>query len=127
MVKWWVFIRAQASSLISSATDFLVTVLMVEVFKLPPVAAGAIGTTTGGVLNFTLGRNWVFKSKEHSVPVQAFRYLLVWVGNLVLNVGGLALMVHVFKVNYVFSKILVSLLVGVFYNYVLQGKYVFKK
>lgn len=125
MVKL-VFLKAQASSLIASAIDFLLTIFFVEVVQLKEVLAAALGTICGGVVNFTLGRNWVFKSGTKTVPVQAFRYLLVWIGNLILNIAGMTLMIHYVHANYIFSKILVSLLVGVFYNYLLQGKFVFK-
>ncbi|OYY07843.1 MAG: hypothetical protein B7Y66_12000, partial [Sphingobacteriia bacterium 35-36-14] len=69
-----VFIKAQASSLIASATDFAVTVFLVEVIHLLAIVAAAIGTITGGVVNFLLGRNWVFKAGSSPIPKQAFRY-----------------------------------------------------
>ncbi|MFY8025379.1 MAG: GtrA family protein [Sediminibacterium sp.] len=121
-----VFIKAQASSLIASAVDFLLTIFLVEFIHLRAVLAGAIGTITGGIVNFILGRNWVFKSGLQPIPIQAFRYIIVWIGNLILNVSGLAFMVNYMQANYIVSKVFISLLVGIFYNYLLQGKYVFK-
>jgi putative flippase GtrA len=121
-----VFIKAQVSSLIATATDFAITIFLVEIFHLLAIVAAAIGTITGGVVNFLLGRNWVFKAEAKPIPKQAFRYLLVWIGNFFLNIAGMALMVNLMHANYILSKILISLLVGVFYNYLLQGKYVFK-
>ncbi len=121
-----IFFKAQLSSFIATATDFALTVFLVEVMQVYAIAAAAIGTFSGGIVNFLLGRNWVFKASDKSIPKQAFRYILVWIGNFFLNIGGMALMVNLMHANYIFSKILVSLLVGVFYNYLLQGKYVFK-
>ena len=46
------FIKAQASSLIASLVDFLMTVMMVEWFRLYAVLGAAIGTISGGVDNF---------------------------------------------------------------------------
>jgi len=120
------FIKAQASSLIATVIDFSMTVLMVEWVKLYAVLGAAIGTITGGLVNFLLGRNWVFTGGSKPVFVQAFRYFLVWVGNFILNIAGMTLMVQVVHANYIFSKILISLLVGIFYNYLLQGRFVFK-
>lgn len=125
MVKL-VFFKAQASSVIATAIDFLLTIFFVEMVQLKEVLAAAIGTISGGAVNFTLGRNWVFKSRIKTIPVQAFRYFIVWIGNFILNISGMTLMIHYVNANYIFSKILVSLLVGVCYNYLLQGKYVFK-
>jgi putative flippase GtrA len=125
MVKH-VFIKAQAASLIASGVDFLMTVFFVEVLQLKAVLAAALGTISGGMVNFSLGRYWVFKSATKPIPMQALKYLVVWIGNLLLNIGGMTIMIHYVHANYMVSKILVSLLVGVFYNYLLQGKFVFK-
>ena len=46
------FIKAQASSLIASAVDFLMTVMMVEWLRLYAVLGAAVGTISGGVVNF---------------------------------------------------------------------------
>lgn len=121
-----VFIKAQAASLIASLVDFLMTVLFVEVVQLKEVLAAALGTISGGIVNFSLGRYWVFRSAAKPMPLQAVKYLVVWIGNLSLNIGGMTIMVHYVHANYMVSKILISLLVGVFYNYLLQGKFVFK-
>ena len=79
-----VFIKAQASSLIASAVDFLLMIFLVELIQLTAVVSGAIGTIVGGIVNFSLGRNWVFKSGTNSISVQALRYLMVCIGNLFL-------------------------------------------
>jgi putative flippase GtrA len=121
-----IFLKAQASSLIATATDFALTIFLVEVVHVLAIVAAGMGTFTGGVVNFLLGRNWVFKAGNQSIPKQAFRYILVWVGNFLLNIAGMTILVNIVDANYIFSKIFVSLLVGVFYNYLLQGKYVFK-
>lgn len=121
-----IFLKAQVSSLIATATDFALTIFLVEVVHVLAIVAAGMGTFSGGVVNFLLGRNWVFKAGNLSIPKQAFRYILVWVGNFLLNIAGMTIMVNIVHANYIFSKIFVSILVGVFYNYLLQGKYVFK-
>ncbi|HEK22097.1 MULTISPECIES: GtrA family protein [unclassified Mucilaginibacter] len=120
------FVKAQASSFVASAVDFLVTILCKEVLGIWYVAASFTGTVSGGITNFILGRAWVFKKKkEKAIPVQAVKYLLVWCGNLLLNTTGVFLVTHYLKLDYKISKVLVSLFVGVFYNYFLQKKFVF--
>jgi putative flippase GtrA len=44
-----------------------------------------------------------------------------------LNTGGVFLMTHYTSISFIYSKIIVSLLTGFFYNYLLQHKFVFKK
>jgi putative flippase GtrA len=54
------------------------------------------------------------------------RYLMVWVGNLILSVSVLYLLTRYTSVNYLVAKIGIAIGLAVFYNYVLQKKFVFK-
>lgn len=121
------FLKAQASSLIATAADFLLTILLKEVFMVWYLAATTAGTICGGITNFLLGRNWVFPSTEKKAGIQAFRYIMVWLGNLALNAGGTYFFTSIAGIKYWISKILVSLIVGIGYNYVLQKFFVFRK
>lgn len=121
------FLKANVSSIIASLVDYLTTICLVGYFKVDVVMASATGTVCGGIVNFIIGRNWVFVSKEDKVYKQAARYGMVWVGNFILNTGGMFVMTKLLKVHYVISKAFVSLIVGFCYNYVLQKRFVFKK
>ncbi|SDX58507.1 Putative flippase GtrA (transmembrane translocase of bactoprenol-linked glucose) [Hydrobacter penzbergensis] len=120
------FIKAQAASLAATIVDFAVTIILVEVFHCWYLAASVIGTISGGVANFVLGRRWVFKATEKGIPIQAIKYLLVWMGNLVLVSGGVYVVTNYGRINYVLSKILVSVVIGATYNYLMQKRFVFK-
>ncbi len=120
------FFKAQASSIMASSIDFISTVVMVELLKICALFAGAFGTIIGGIVNFVIGRHWVFNAKNGLVLKQVSRFVLVWMGSFALNFFGFVLMVKVLHRNYFFSKVLVSVLVGISYNYFLQEKYVFK-
>ncbi len=121
-----IFLKAQASSLVATAIDYTATVLWVECFNWAALFAGAFGTIIGGMVNFVIGRHWVFEAQKGELNKQLFKYLLVWMGSFILNIAGFAFMVELLGCNYFFSKVLVSVLVGIFYNYCLQMKYVFK-
>lgn len=120
------FIKAQAASLPATIVDFAVTIILVEVFHCWYLAASVIGTISGGVANFVLGRRWVFKATEKGIPIQAIKYLLVWMGNLVLVSGGVYVVTNYGRINYVLSKMLVSVVIGSTYNYLMQKRFVFK-
>ncbi|MEO5594796.1 MAG: GtrA family protein [Chitinophagaceae bacterium] len=120
------FLKAQTSSLIASAADFLVTVLLVELTGTRIILASVEGTISGGIINFIINRSWVFGEGEKKTQVQIVRYALVWGGNLVLNASGMYLITHYTSLNYIISKIVISIMVGVFYNYFLQKRFVFK-
>ncbi|MDO6388656.1 GtrA family protein [Pontibacter sp. BT731] len=120
------FLKAQAASMVASAVDFLVTVLVVELLGVWYVTGTVIGTISGGITHFALGRNWVFQAVHRTVPLQAVKYLVIWKGSLVLNASGVYLITQYGGLPYLYSKIVTSLLVGFFYNYIFQKRYVFK-
>jgi putative flippase GtrA len=120
------FLKANISSSIASFFDYLVTIFLVDLFRVDVVIASTTGTVCGGILNFLVGRTWVFESRKRKVHQQALRYGIVWVGNLILNIGGMYLLTKKLQVHYVVAKLFVSLLVGFCYNYTLQKRYVFK-
>lgn len=120
------FLKANISSSIASFFDYLVTIFLVTFFRVDVVIASTTGTIFGGILNFVIGRTWVFQSRKRKVHQQAVRYGIVWTGNLFLNTTGMYILTKLLKVHYVVSKLFVSLLVGFCYNYVLQKRYVFK-
>jgi putative flippase GtrA len=120
------FIKAQAASLVATMVDFSITIILVELFRCWYLAASVTGTICGGIANFMLGRRWVFRATEKGIPLQAIKYLLVWAGNLVLVSGGVYIATSYGGLNYVLSKILVSIVVGSTYNYLMQKRFVFK-
>jgi putative flippase GtrA len=96
------------------------------VFRWWYLLASIIGTISGGIVNFMINRSWVFEARHKKIHFQAIKYLLVWAGNLVLVSGGVFLLTNYGGFSYLVSKITVSVIIGVFYNYVLQKRFVFK-
>lgn len=119
------FVKAQASSIIATLFDFLTTIVCKEFFYFWYVIASLLGTIVGGTTNFVLGRNWVFNRKEKKMPRQIVKYLIIWNGNLLLSTLGVFIVTHYLGLSYIISKIIVSVIVGVSYNYLLQKKFVF--
>lgn len=120
------FLRAQAASLVASGVDFMMTILAVELAGLWYVTGAVVGTVSGGVTHFSLGRTWVFQASDKTIPTQFLKYFMVWNGSLVLNASGVYVVTQYGGVNYIYSKVLVSLFVGFSYNYIIQKKYVFR-
>jgi putative flippase GtrA len=119
------FLKANMASLVASGSDLLMTVFLVQWCKADVVAAAVAGTVTGGVINFLMGRHWVFQADDERAVRQLFKYLLVWTGNLLLNTGGVYLLASLAGLHYAASKIVTSLMVAFLYNYPLQKKFVF--
>jgi len=120
------FTKAQIASLLASGVDFLVTWLLMRFGQAPIVAAGATGTLVGGVTHFMISRNWVFSARESKWAAQVNRYVLVWIGNFLLNVSGLWLVTRYTGIKDIGAKVIVAITVAVCYNYPLQKRFVFK-
>jgi putative flippase GtrA len=120
------FTKAQIASFIATGVDFVVAFLLLKYAGAPIVAAGATGSICGGVTHFLVSRTWVFHAQEKKWAAQLNRYVLVWIGNLVLNVSGIYLLTHFTGLKDMYPKIAIAIVVGVFYNYVLQKRFVFK-
>jgi putative flippase GtrA len=128
-LKKWIpetFWKAQVSSLLSTLADFLFTLFFAEALGIWYLASSFMGMITGGCVNFLIGRNWVFKAEKNESFVQAKRYIVVWAGSLSLNTLGIYLFTDVFRVYYLVSKLLITVWVGVFFNFYLQRSFVFK-
>jgi putative flippase GtrA len=119
------FLKANMASLVASLSDFLMTVLLVQLCGADVVPAAVTGTITGGIVNFLIGRHWVFRAGDERAVRQLWKYALVWTGNLLLNTGGVYLLASYAGVHYVVSKVVTSLLVAFLYNYPLQKNFVF--
>jgi len=117
------FIKAQAASVIATFVDLLVTVILKEYLSIWYVLASFIGTIAGGTTNFALGRSWVFNRRDKKIPVQAIKYFIIWNGNLLLSTLGV--FTHYLQISYFYSKLIVAVIVGIGYNYMLQKKFVF--
>lgn len=119
------FLKAQAASLTATLTDYAVTWLCVSFFGIWYLAGSVAGTVAGGVINFYMGRNWVFNAENRNLNQQILKYILVWCGNLIIVTAGIYVLTHYLNVNYMISKLVVSGIIGTFYNYFMQKKFIF--
>ena len=124
-----IFLKAQLAAVIGSVADFLIYALIVHLTGSSPAMvslATAEGAVSGGIVNFLIARKWVFNEGQNNAGVQMARYILVWAGSIVLNTAGMYVVSYFTTINYMIARILVSVLVGVLYNYFLQKRFVFK-
>lgn len=121
------FFKANIASFTASLCDYLLTIIFKEFLLLHAVGSSIIGTVFGGIINFSIGRNWVFQSNGSASFLQAKRYFIAWTGSIILNASGVYLLTELLGIHYIIAKLATSLSVAVAYNYPIQKNYVFKK
>lgn len=115
------------AAIAATIADFLVVLALMEtvqVVRFSPGLATALGCLVGGILNFALNRIVTFRSRSAIAP-QIGRYFGVSLCSLLLNAGGVALMVSLPDLDYRLSWWIVRGLVFLLWNYPLHSTYVF--
>lgn len=137
---FFTFLRAQLSSQLSSITDFIITIVLVNVFQLYYVYATFTGSLCGGLTNCVVNYRWTFKVMDVKKRYIAIRYFAVWMGSIFFNTSGTFLTTELlkkipwlmrlsdlfFENIFILPKIVVSLFVGFVWNYNMQRLFVYK-
>ncbi len=119
------FIRTQAALIAGSIADFLVTWLLVDIFHYWYVGGNIAGNLVGAIAQFLLSKYWVFTTATQKTSMQLFKFILMWVGSILLSALGVYLLTNFVQLHYMLSKLLVSVSLGVSYTYLLSKKVVF--
>lgn len=120
------FIRYNIVAGLATATDFLVLVLLTEVFQLWYMFSGIMGALGGGIVSFIIERNWAFRKRSGNIYLQSLKYSAVWVTSILLNITGLFLLVEYFHIHYILSKVIVAVVVGMGFNFLTHRYFIFK-
>ena len=133
----FMFLRAQLSAQFATLADFILTYVCFEWLGIYYVMATSIGAITGGIINCVINYKWAFATKDCQFKWVFFKYILVWIGSFILNVGGVYLLVEFMQNNthlwekasglyLIIAKVIVSIIVSVGWNYVLHRYFVFQ-
>ena len=120
----YTFLKAQASSLISTAVDYVAMILGVEFIGMAYGTASAVGNLAGAVANYSINKKWVFSSSLNQTQ-SIIRYIIVWLGYVALSSSLVVLLTFYTNFNYIAVKTIVAVALGISYNYLLQKKFVF--
>lgn len=110
----------------STSLDFIVLIFLTEILQFWYVFSAFLAALIGGITSFALGRSWAFMQKNDKLSSQAIKYLFVWGVSILLNTISLYLIVEYTGIQYIISKIIVSLTVGVGFNFLMHKNFTFK-
>jgi putative flippase GtrA len=120
------FARNTLTSIFTTAVDFGTLTGLVELAHVNYVAATFIGSIVGFLTNFTINRYWSFAATDDAMHWQFVRIIPVQAGSTGLQTLGVWLFTSVFGVQYMASKIIVSTLVYLGWNYPMNRFWVFR-
>ena len=135
------FLRSAVSSQASGWVDLIVGFVMFQwIFNqhFSWLATG-IGVVAGGIVNCIICYKFTFRAENCPWKAVVVKYAMVWIGNLILNSGGTQLLYIIFeKWNllddlgftpagyYGAARVIMSLLVSWFWNFILQRNFVYR-
>lgn len=120
------FTLSQLAASVATVLDFGLLFTLTEVLHAWYVLATALGAALGALANFWINRQWSFAATHRGWSGQAARYAVVSTASMLLNAGGVWLVTELGHLHYAISVLIVSLAVGVAFNFPLQRHYVFR-
>jgi putative flippase GtrA len=120
--------RHLVASLLATAMDFALMMLLVEVAGLGAELATLAGAGLGAITNFSLGRTWVYRAAGARPPAeQAMRYAAVSAASAGLNALGEHVVLAWAGTHYAAARVVVSVAVSIFWGYPMQRYVVFAR
>ena len=125
--KLRVFLRAQLSAFIGGLSDFGIYTLCYTVLKFTAPFSNVVSGSLGAIVNFTINRYWSFGNTEKSIGSQLWKFIIVVVGSITLKSLGIHVLVDIWHLHFLLSKLIVEIIVSLGFNYTLQRFWVFKQ
>ena len=128
-----------ATSQASAWVDFVTSFVVFAWIGLSGGNAAAAGAIAGGIVNCTLNYKWTFRGSHCPVANVVIKYMMVWMGSLLLNAYGTEFLTEFClasepldswgisrNLRFTIARLAVSFLVSVFWNLLLQRTFVYR-
>jgi putative flippase GtrA len=119
-------VRAVMTSLSATMVDFFVSIFLNGILNVYYVTATSIGGLCGAATSFFMGRVWVFKKKTNKLKNQLLKFIFTNLVSIFLNTSGVFFIKEHFDLPFFWSRILISVCVGFFFNFLMNRFFVFK-
>jgi len=124
MTSFW---RSQATSFVASFVDFGLYALMFYIISLDPILSSASGNILGAIISFFLSRHWAFENTRDRLAGQIFRYIVTSISSAVINSYGIYLLITTTILEPTIAKIIIAILVGIFFNFPMFKYFVYRE
>ena len=112
---------------VATSLDYLTLFVLTEMLGLWYVYSATIALLLGAVCAFILNKYWVFSSHQSALRKQIFSYIMVTMGNIILNVTVIYILTSLLSTPYFYSKVITTVAVGLSYSYFANKKVVFSR
>lgn len=119
------FVRFLLAGGLSALVDFLLLVLLVEVFSVYYLVASGMSFIVGLILNYLVCRTWVFQRGKYGQMIEFLAFCIGGSIGLGLNQIILLLFVGHFSLDYRLSKI-ISITLVTLWNFLTKKYLIFK-
>lgn len=139
---FFTLLRTGASAQFCGWIDMLASFALFAFLDLTPWLSTALGAFIGGICNCVINYRFVFHAKDKNVSWRAVlvKFMLVWTGSLLLNSFGTQILYYMVRdwewlrqvlgmgndAIFLGARLLVSLIVSLGWNFVLQRCFVFR-
>lgn len=104
------FVGFAGTGAIATGIQYLILILLRELFGLPAVFSSAVGYGIAAIANYLMKYHWVFGSDEHH-HVAGPKYAIVSLTGLALNTLLMYLGTEVLALHYLVAQVISTLLV----------------
>jgi putative flippase GtrA len=101
------------------ALDLLILFLLVDFFSIHQVSAAGLAFIIAVSINYVFSRKFVFSGTLRSIHGGYFNFVLIAGIGLILVIGLMYVLIEIFSINYLVSRILVAIITG-FWNYLIN-------
>lgn len=133
------FLRSIVSSQAASWVDMAISFVFFMWLGMYPWLATLCGAAAGGVVNCIINYRFTFRATGCPWRAVAVKYVMVWVGSLLLNAFGTEAFYRLFEAwpwlhnigfamggLFAAARLLVSLIVSLAWNFLLQRNFVYR-
>ena len=119
------FAKAQLSSMLGGAIDYLTMIFLTEVVGIFYTYSIVISGIVGAIFNYNMNRRWTFDARSAKKRKQVPRFILIVCGSIFLKTFGTYCLTHYGKIDYKISRLIIDLFVAIGFNFPLQKYWVF--